>query len=85
MHLAQQNAQVVDFLAVRFETRGDVFVEQLLHAEQALRQLLVLLVQRLTLFGQTLDPIGLLVVAHRADIRRDQQDWTCERRLETEQ
>jgi hypothetical protein len=51
MHLAQQDAQAVDLIAVRLETRGDVFIEQLLHAEQALRHLLILLGQRLVLFA----------------------------------
>lgn len=70
---------------MRLQTLRDVKIEHLLHIQELPRQLLVLLGKLLVLLPQRLDAIRLQVIPHRTHIGRNEEDWTCERRLEAEE
>lgn len=71
VHRADEGAQRVQFVSVGLETRTDMLVEHLLDSDQTVHELRVLFGELFALLAQLLDAVGLLVVAYRADIRRD--------------
>ena len=83
MHLTHQYPQAVQLVGMRLQALRDMAIQQFFHLHEPLKQLRVLLGKLLVLLPQALDAIRLLVIAQRADIGRDEEDRTCERRLKT--
>ncbi len=75
----------MQLVAVRLQALGDVAVEDLLHVQEALHQLLILLGQLFVLPAEVFDAVSLLVVAHCANVGGDEENRPGERRLEAQQ
>lgn len=60
-------------------------IHNLLHAQEALRQLRILLGEVLVLFPQTLDAISLLVIAYCANVGRNEENRASKRRLKAQE
>lgn len=82
MYLAQQVSQVLDLSTMRPQALDDVAIQNFLHVQQSLRQLLILLGKLLVLLCQVLNAVRLLVIPHGAHVGGDKEDWAGERRLE---
>lgn len=84
VYLAQNGSQVLDFRTMRPQALDDVPIQYLLHVQQLLRQLLILLGKLLVLLCQALNVVRLLMVPDGAHIGGDEKNRASERRLKAQ-